>query len=268
MAINLYCDGSKKKRLRTLAGVAAPEDLWPRFEEGWKALLDKHHLLYWHTADAMSPHEPYRNFVQPEWRPEWTLQHSQKAKEELENFLLVFLREEADRGFQVRTCIVDLHGYRKVKEGSFYLRPLEAICVNSTCAVYLVPDHAELQIIFDENEKFLTQIKRVWDDDCRKSKVKWARQVTGITHARSEDVLPIQASDLIAWNDTQRSLKNPVFAKAIAVFQGRAFSYYDRDRVEGEYPPEREKDRIHGQIRAGWKNMYTRRLEAEEGDDV
>lgn len=113
---------------------------------------------------------------------------------------------------------------------------------------------------FDPNEEFMKTIEQVWRKDRKKPSVPWARQVAAITRVSEKNLIPMQAGDLVAWEDNLTCRENLEVKKLAAMLRGKHVAYYDLARIEDEYTLERERGRIEGQERAGWKNKEVDRL--------
>lgn len=269
IVLEAYFDGcgqSHDSDLLTLAGLAAPESVWPRFEAKWQEVLTRNHLLYWHTSDAMSMRN--LDFVEPAWRARWTIQDSIRAKNELLELIFASIRTESINGFQVRSCTVNMADYSAVRSNNKWLRNSEAICVNVVCGgLMLDPSSVSVHLVFDANERFMHEINQVWVKDKNKPEIRWAQQVDAIIHGKSRKTYALQAADLIAWEDTRNCRRHVLFAHASAAIRSKVFVYYDLAKIEGEYTVEREKKRAEGLARAGRITRETRLLDAETNAD-
>jgi hypothetical protein len=265
--LQAYYDGSGKSKseatqLLTLAGVAAPEHLWPHFAALWGEVLDRHHLDAWHTAEAMSGKHRRRGFVKPPWRDQWDSGRASAAMAELRALIFRFVSEHWPVNFQMRVCTVNMEDYRAAKEQNPFLRPAEAICVNACVGDLELPgpEVDRIQLYFDSGEDFMKQVEQVWMKDRKKPHIRWANQITLIKMSSAESAA-IQAADLLAWEFTQkwRGITEPEGVRVR--LWNTSISYYDREAIEKRYTPERERARAERIRRAGRRTPETRRLD-------
>lgn len=247
-----YCDAyrSGNSVLKTLARIAAPEELWPQFEEEWRTILEENDLLCWHTSDAMSP-ESKRWFVRLERRDSWTIDDSERVRTELGQLIYRFLVYDLSSCFQVGSCTVNMRDYQIAKENNSYLRPAEAICVDALCGPSNLRLHradAKIILYFDRNEEFMKTVYPIWEKDRTKRnpdgsfKVSWTgqvEQILGLT--ATENTFALQAADLIAWEDGHawQEVSEPMTMPEIIGRKRRI--YCDLALIEKEFTVDREK---------------------------
>lgn len=263
MSLQAYYDGSGKSggsRFITLAGIAAPEELWPHFNAQWAEVLARHQLIWWHTSAAMNGSPQRAKFVKPAWRNGWNKAKATAARIELFNVILSFHWEEWKNAFQIRTCTVNMEDYRTARSDNRWLRPPEAICVN-TCVGLLKLHRADapLRLCFDRNEEFMKQIEQVWTKDRKKPNVRWAHQIKEITPGTSETTVGLQAADLVAW-EVNRAWSITTEVPLLLPLNGIVCRYYNREEIDRVYPSNRERKRKSGMDRAGRKTSETHRL--------
>jgi hypothetical protein len=255
-----YYDGSGNAHdspFISLAAVAAPAELWPRFDALWREALNEHHLKSWHTADAMQGKPKHALFVEPQYRETWNGQKAQTAFDELNALVSRFLGLEHQNGFQIRTCTVNMADYRAVKSENPSLRPAEAICVNSCAGSLDIPNvETKMVLLFDKNERFRRQMEQVWLHGKKDPRAGWPRQVEKIDYA-PRGACALQAADLIAWHRNRIWSKLPGEPKRFSL-GGFAWRYFDRPVIEEEYPLDREQ-RAESLRRAILKNFHTPR---------
>jgi hypothetical protein len=262
-----YYDGSGKvddSAFVTLAGIAAPEQLWPRFNALWKVALKKHHLLWWHTANAMQSKPKQAQLVEAEYRDAWSEEKAHAAFTDLSGLIYSFVGNEHNNGFQVLSCTVDMAGYRAAKVSNPWLRAVEAICVN-TCVgnLALHESGAFIRLYFDENESFRKYIDQVWLRTKKRQDAHWPRQIRLIETAKDSDVCALQAADLIAWDRNQTWRTIPDEIPRFSVF-GLTWRYYDQKAIEEAYPLDKERGRIKRHRDAGLKTAETQRKNPDE----
>lgn len=96
-----------------------------------------------------------------------------------------------------------MEDYRKAKRDNPNLRSPEAMCTQF--CVNIVPRdldsktaHPEMALAFDQNERFLHTIDRIWRPLRNRRECGWPRQIKEITSV-SSTMRPLQAVDLLAW---------------------------------------------------------------------
>jgi hypothetical protein len=201
LVLKAYCDGSgsssdKNCNLLTLAGLISNEEKWPRFEESWGVVLDKHSApmskkgsRYFHCAEAMSRWGGFCG---------WT-------EESVRNLLFALqgVLAEGAGDFAVMSCTVKLDDYRRVRQRIQGLRSPERICLNFCLPGFMrlngSVDKRGIEIYFDKGEKFFDPLYKDWKRKGR-GRPRWAdlvNQISGKSDMR--DIRQIQAADVFAW---------------------------------------------------------------------
>jgi hypothetical protein len=197
MGISGYFDGSGKSASRDtvicLAGVSAPESLWPSFERAWKeVLVDLPELDgSWHTSEARGVLGPDRFYP---------------VAAHLLRVIHQFRESNSPSPLITYSTTATLATYDQAKRDIPTLRRLEAICVNAVIGRFVVPTHEDfpISLYFDRNEEFMKHVERVWRKSRRKGRISsgWPWQVANIKAIQADDInhsYPLQAADLIAW---------------------------------------------------------------------
>jgi hypothetical protein len=198
MAMRIYCDGSgtttnRKEEFLILAGVAAPENVWPLFEATWKETLDRHGVPYLHMKEAMFRKKEYSSWDEI------------KLNAFLGDVMLV-LGNFVNKGLRVYSCCVIIKDYRKAQKEIPALRKkkIEAFCVDR-CVGGLRPTAEDLEgdrpirIYFDQNERFIRTMLRVWERAEAEGATGWPKQVKYIKEVDMRKAYPVQAADFVAW---------------------------------------------------------------------
>jgi hypothetical protein len=266
IVLRAYYDGGNKSHERghmTLAGLAAPEGVWPDFETEWGRALDAYGLRWWHTTDAMSPRGK-REFLKPE-KAGWNMARAEEAKASLNAVITRSLQGLWRQGFQILTCTINLDDYRIARDRNWFLRTAEAICV-SDCAGHLLLDEDGLgHLYFDQGERFLKEAQQIWTKDLRKPHVQWTKQIVGISPRDSRRIYPLQAADLLAWESNRAAnvATERGAARAVGLW-GLTHIYYDLEEIEAHYTIASERERAEGIRRARRRTREARVLEAIE----
>jgi hypothetical protein len=157
--LKAYYDGSGttgQGGMLTLAGIAASEAVWPRFEAAWAEAISPHpgepRIRAWSTADAFALKKSF------DGRCGWTGHLVQRVVRRLWNAIAAFRTER----FWAHSCTVILDDYLRVKAAVPKLPAPEAICVDA-CVGSLLPAEEDfpLGLYFDRGEKFLKRIEPI-----------------------------------------------------------------------------------------------------------
>jgi hypothetical protein len=197
MAMRVYCDGSgtttnRKEEFLILAGVTAPENVWPLFEAAWKETLDRHSVPYLHMKEAMQCKKIYSGWDEI------------KLSAFLGDFMLVL--GNFNKGLRVYSCCVVIKDYQKARKEIPALRKkkIEAFCVDR-CVGRLRPTAEDLEgdrpisIYFDQCERFIRTVLRVWERAEAEGATGWPKQVKCIKEVDMRDASGVQAADFVAW---------------------------------------------------------------------
>jgi hypothetical protein len=171
MGLKAYYDGSGKNdnvtKVLTLAGFAASERIWNRFESEWKDVLERHDVQSFHMSDAMTFNGQF------ELHKGWDETRRQALLKDFFNILGKFRTDH----FEAYSCSVILDDYRRAKCTIPELRSPEALCVNFCVgnlqlAIEYFDTPKPIKIYFDRNEAFLKTINNVWTHVKNKSQTK------------------------------------------------------------------------------------------------
>lgn len=253
LVLQAYLDGANKPTSRhrtiTLAAMLAPEGIWTRFEHLWEHVLDKHHLSWWHTSDAMSP-EGSREFLWPDHRDSWTPDKAREVKQELWGLIWDFQPRFAEDGYQVLATTLDLNAYRRMRgEVGEVMRDAEAVCVRRiNQMLWLPPREGKIHFVFDQGEGFQKQIEQVQARDKKKKDptIDWARRIHAITSADARCTLPLQAADLVAW-ETDRAWRTRLSTRWLFKHRkGSGMEFMGEQHLRAHHSKDQEVERAEG----------------------
>jgi len=124
MGLKAYYDGSGKNdnvtKVLTLAGFAAPERTWTKFEAEWKDVLERNVVQSFHMSYAMTFNGQFERLKR------WD---EARRKALLKDFFNVLGKFRTDH-FEAYSCSVILDDYRRANCTIPELRSPEALCVN------------------------------------------------------------------------------------------------------------------------------------------
>lgn len=217
IAIRAYIDrsGAPESHFVSLAAFGAPDDVWAKFENGWKAILDTapSPITYMHMKEAMQrwPNTPFS------YLKGWNQANAWALVFQLSKFM-----SEFDKTQLVRfSCVVDMDDWRKVRaEGiaipseislcnAYVTRPAMAAAANSLLIAHKgkedIPVGADdlIHFVFDRNEPFFDPFKAEWNME--KDKYDRTREfspwilVDSVTEGDMKTTPGIQAADILAW---------------------------------------------------------------------
>lgn len=89
--------------------------------------------------------------------------------------------------------------YLRCKEDHPELYSIESMCVNCCVSNSDIGDDGNLRLFFDQNERFLHKINRVWVKEKRKCLGGWPDQIQSNSPASAKESLLIQVADMLAW---------------------------------------------------------------------
>jgi hypothetical protein len=263
MVIKAYFDGGGNKphetRILSLVGLAAPDSLWPMFEEAWGVVLKQHGLRWWHSSDAMSADARIKREFLLRTDALWNPVLANAAFQDLHAVIKRFWHEYSRQAIQWYTCCVDLTAYNEAKQRNPLLRSVDAIAINECLGSLVVEADAAL-LYFDRNEGFRKEVEQIWMKDRKKPFVKWARQVKCIEAVNSRETRPVQAADLLAWKAAVQD--TPSMTPGIWRLPGWTLAYYGISEIENAYTPQRERERAE-RIRANRRRTRETHLLAQ-----
>ncbi len=197
MAFQAYYDGSGKADLpaMTLTGVAAPEELWQRFEPLWVDALDRNTVpdRDFHMTDLMA--KPRRGKL-----ADWDDRRVEALLTDLWNVFGRFRTED----LAAYSCTVFFDAHKQAKQLIPALRSPEAICVDycvgslQLTKQQLASEPKPILLYFDRKEKFMHTVNRVWLQG-KKHPTGRPSQVRNIIVADRSYYYPIQAADMLGW---------------------------------------------------------------------
>jgi hypothetical protein len=245
--IKAYYDGSGKSdnpkcRAITLAGLAASESVWQKFEIEWGKVLKEYGIKWVHMTDLMSfGHEFSRRYGWDE------IKRSQLIRELLGVLGKLRFIEGAALGsnLMASTCTVLMEDYRRALKEIPKLRIPEAICVRF-CANMIPYDidvdnggnRPKLIMIFDQNEDFLHTIDKNWRKPKKKADAGWPKQIECICKVNSKDIKPLQAADFFAWlvNKKDKEGKQSPYSLVISIVTEHRSFLYNYNTIKETFP--------------------------------
>jgi hypothetical protein len=189
-----FFDGSERDGIVVLAGYIADDGFWPEMESAWARVLDGGPPM--HATDAYNCQGDYEG---------WNLKD---AHARIDECVALLHRLDRER-FRAYSCVVPFHDFLRAAQQHperFRDKSVRAFCVDHCVGPMFRhvgfdpgnPDKYLKQIFFDQNERFLHWMNRVYTAP-RKRRPWWAYFCAGITPADSRLFLPLQASDVLAW---------------------------------------------------------------------
>jgi hypothetical protein len=199
--LKVYFDGSGKEgdpqaKFVTMAGFAAPEELWSYFDDQWLQILrERGDPSFMHMKDAI---QHTGNFAG--WDAGKT------------NFLiqgLIGLLQEVTVGnkrFCGFRCTVDLIGHEAWKARN-NIPPVAQLCANIAFGRMLAwygefpdPIISGFDVYFDRGEPFLDILMRQWNNKVSPGQEPWWHLVRKLAPAEMQTVPALQAADMLAWS--------------------------------------------------------------------
>ena len=193
MALKIFLDGSGQSedasnQFLTLASIMASDDSWSTFEAAWSAALNRHGVPYSHMKELLRGEGPFHD---------WEDRAKIAFVKDLFNVMA-----RMDRGdFLGSSLTVDLKDYRKLAKNPS-VKPAEAVCID------FVMTHAfahsrfsdgRAEIFFDRDESFIKHLERIWSRN-KHDASSWAAYISTVAPVEMNEVLPVQAADLLAWS--------------------------------------------------------------------
>jgi hypothetical protein len=215
-AIRAYYDGTGSSdprsgsRYLTLAGYVAERDVWPAFDMLWLNVLEQ-----WDMEKGVEPCEYFHvreaHHLKGHFTPArgWTRERVRALELQLLNDCLAQMVWYYRSRFAGTSCTVHLDGFREaVAEHpdlpEKYHRP-EAICVSVLLELAksmlvppdggYVPDEAQIELFFDQKERFLNAIHNTWQ---RRRREPRFRNIVTMRSVEMRRTPAIQAADMLA----------------------------------------------------------------------
>jgi len=173
-----------------LSGVGASDEAWKAFDDAWNVALSEVGIETWHSTD---------NFRR----------RSRASKPEAPIPLVNVIGKQVTQEFNAVSFAVDkaaAAAARIIAPGT--VPPVEQmlmdLCFRRVGVAKEDSDQAgRLQVLFDQNEPFIRQLKPYWQTrrtELRRAKKHgWPTQIYKMEPARSEDHPGLQAADLLSW---------------------------------------------------------------------
>jgi hypothetical protein len=212
IALRVHLDSSGKAgdEFITLAGFAAPDELWKEFENEW----DK--ILTGHTPKAGYVHMKEINALTKGFDKKLGWNHPNAFG--LAANCLAYMSHLDKERFRMFYCTVDLAAWQKLKEEAYDIpEPIE-LC-NEFCVfgvqiwyAYKFPLKTEMfnlktdgeHYVFDRNEDFYLSFRAKWNSEKDKFENTGALSpwilIDDVTEADMKKVPGIQAADILAWS--------------------------------------------------------------------
>jgi hypothetical protein len=189
-----YFDGSERHGIVVLAGYIAEDCLWPEMELAWANVLDGGPAM--HATDAYNCQGDYAD-----WNPN-------DAHARIDQCVALLHGLDRER-FRAYSCVVPLDDFLRVAQHHperFRNKSVRAFCVDHCVGPMFRhvgvdphdPSKYLKQVFFDQNERFLHWMNRVFTAP-KKRRPWWWSFCAGITPANSRLLLPLQAADVLAW---------------------------------------------------------------------
>jgi len=263
LVLKAYFDGSgtDSPALLTLGGFSGPETAGEALGVEWREVLRDTRIPFWHTTDALQLSGVYKH------RPGWDAMLAVSTFDRLLAVLMTHAdhRLPRDKRLVGHVAEMPLAEYHHARVETPSLRQPEAICVNGCVGQVLATGDAPILLYFDQNEKFLRHIHRVWKkgrSDRRASQREWALRVENIAELSSQKYVELQAADLLAWLFTRsRALRISGVARSarigidhrVALLRSHTrptHVFYDAERLQKYYSEEQEQRRKLGHLSA------------------
>ena len=212
VALKSFYDGSGKyedvnAKVVTLAGYAAPPEVWHQIETHWGAVLSnckkcppsRRGTPYFHSKEAMNYSDGYKG---------WNVD----TVEALVNQLQDVLAEQANKGLAGFSCSIDLDGYRRFKAQNPTVKRYEHLCINHCIGTMFQHNDADfpIEIMFDRKEPFEPLLKYLWNEEIDGHRTWWANEVVTVAPVNdAKDSYGLQAADLLAWLANRYHTKGP-----------------------------------------------------------
>jgi hypothetical protein len=205
----IYYDGSvdAERRVVTLSGVGAIEDVWKQVRERWRAILERHGVIALHMTDLMGFSGEFR-------RDEgWNEGRRIQLFHDLWNVLGAF----HDKPLWAYTCSVLISDWERAKNEIPLLASPEYICVDFCVGRINLPleskdEERPFSLYFDRSERFMHKVSRVWLRRRREKKFFYQiRDITAVDKSR----VGIQAADMLAWMENKDACRVTYDLKAL-----------------------------------------------------
>jgi hypothetical protein len=245
MPVRAFFDGSwnpasDRKNVLSLAGICAPEASWPAFDHQWGLMLEKHDLVEegLHMAKSFNPAA------------------SARAHDVIKDVAEAFLAlTNGSPPAKSCVCSIDIDDYNKLKAAEPSLIDKYSMCTEVAFNGCVGTDSGEerqpntIFLYFDNNEKFMHKIRRVWEKKKKLLDVGWPRQIAEIWPVSRKDYPAIQAVDVLAWLDHRHHVHGDVevFRQMMILCANCDFRWLDFDAMNSQpsfFRPRREPPTI------------------------
>jgi len=217
IAIRAYIDrsGTSESGCVSLAAFGATDEVWGRFEKGWREILDTapSRIEYMHMKEAMQRRRggPFSHVKGWNQANAWTLV-----------FKLVKFMAEFDKTELINfSCVVDMNAWRRLTAEGLSVPSEVDICnyycirpaVVATGQSVLMAKQSDIvdvtyddliHFVFDRGEPFYEKFRAEWnagmDEFERTGKYSMWRLVDSITEGNMKTTPGIQAADILAWS--------------------------------------------------------------------
>ncbi len=212
IALRVHLDSSGKScdEFMTLAGFAAPDELWEDFENKWDEILKAH------TPRAGYVHMKEINALTKGF--DQRLGWSQPKAFGLAASCLAYMSRLDKERFRMFYCTVDICAWHKLKgEGYVIPEPIELCNEFAVFGIQLwyafkFPLESAIidlktdgeHYIFDRNEEFFLPFRAKWNSEKDKFETSGALSpwvlIEDVTEGESKKIPGIQAADILAWS--------------------------------------------------------------------
>ncbi len=239
MVFRAYFEGSSAQVMHCARRNCESVAVWGSFEQVWHEALERNQLDGWHSSDLMTCSK--LDLVKPASRSRWKSAHSAAAFRELGDLAIRYAAQEPEWNFQISCCAVHRADYERAKTRNQWLRPAEAICVNTCVGSMPLRSDFLVHLVFDRGEKFKKEIEQIWTHDKKHvtHELAWSKRIADISSFNSNAAhsYAIAAADLVAW-DTSHGGR--LFGPGLP---GVICERYDFAKLVDRYPPAKEKAR-------------------------
>jgi hypothetical protein len=253
IAIKVHLDSSGKSTVDqfiTLAGFAAPDELWANFENEWSQIMTNH------SPKSAYVHMKEINSLTKGFEPRFGWNHQNAFG--LAGACLAYMSRLDKERFRMFYCTVDIGAWRKLKgEGYELPEPIE-MC-NEFCVygvqlwyAYKFPLKTEIfdlatdgeHYIFDRNEEFYLPFRAKWNVE--KDKFESTGELSpwilidDVTEADMKKVPGIQAADILAWSVNREHMApegypGKMYLEIMKKVIPSGFVFWDEDKMRKRY---------------------------------
>jgi hypothetical protein len=236
--------GQEDQPFFTLAGIAAPNDVWAEVEGTWNSVLNRNdpRAEYMHMAEAV----PLRGHFSKDrgWNDEHVFG--------LVNLLVSYITQFPQDKYCQVMCTIDMAAYRKLAAETYQLDSPVDIC-NTYCvqavmswyrSLYRGGLDYEASYYFDTGEPFEPAFKAKWEEALEIGASTGTHSIW--SHIKHVGTLPmrenpgLQIADMLAWGRNREECKTPRFehiALTLTRLAPTLSIMWDEERLRKRYSP-------------------------------